>query len=63
MIELREAICSHLKQFRGMMVRPEQIIVGAGTDYLYSMLKRRSQPEAQPSSSQRRPAGVTMPDG
>ncbi len=39
-IELREAICSHLKQFRGMMVRPEQIIVGAGTDYLYSMLIR-----------------------
>lgn len=36
--ELRLAICSHLKQFRNMDVRPEQVIVGAGTDYLYSML-------------------------
>lgn len=36
--ELREAICAHLKQFRGMSIRPEQVIVGAGTDYLYSLL-------------------------
>ena len=36
--ELRAAICSHLKQFRNMNVRPEQVIVGAGTDYLYSLL-------------------------
>ncbi len=36
--ELRSAICSHLKQFRGMEITPEQVIVGAGTDYLYSLL-------------------------
>lgn len=36
--ELRSAICAHLKQFRGMEISPEQVIVGAGTDYLYSML-------------------------
>ena len=30
--ELRAAICSHLKEFRGMNVHPEQIIIGAGTD-------------------------------
>lgn len=35
---LREAICGHLKQFRGMEVSPEQIVVGAGTDYLYGLL-------------------------
>ncbi len=36
--ELRSAICAHLKQFRGMETAPEQIIIGAGTDYLYSLL-------------------------
>lgn len=36
--ELRNAICSHLKQFRGMAITPEQVIIGAGTDYLYSLL-------------------------
>lgn len=36
--ELREAICAHLKQFRNMNIRPEQVIIGAGTDYLYSLL-------------------------
>lgn len=36
--ELREAICAHLKQFRNMSIRPEQVIIGAGTDYLYSLL-------------------------
>ncbi len=36
--ELRSAICAHLKQFRGMEICPEQVIVGAGTDYLYTML-------------------------
>lgn len=35
---LREAIALHLKQFRGLVVSPEQIIIGAGTEYLYSML-------------------------
>ena len=27
-----------LKNFRAMYVRPEQIIIGAGTEYLYSIL-------------------------
>lgn len=37
-IELREAIADHLQQFRGMNVNPENIIVGAGTEYLYSII-------------------------
>lgn len=37
-LELRRAIAEHLKQFRGMTVLPEQIIVGAGTEYLYGLL-------------------------
>ena len=36
--ELREAIAGHLKSFRGMLVDPNQIVVGAGTEYLYSLL-------------------------
>lgn len=36
--ELRAAISQHLKDFRGMEVLPKQIIVGAGTEYLYSLL-------------------------
>lgn len=35
---LRAAISRHLKAFRGMEVDSEQIIVGAGTEYLYSLL-------------------------
>ncbi|AMB96066.1 PLP-dependent aminotransferase family protein [Aerococcus urinae] len=35
---LREAIASHLASFRGMAVDPKQIIVGAGTEYLYGLL-------------------------
>ncbi|TGY91134.1 PLP-dependent aminotransferase family protein [Petralouisia muris] len=35
---LRQAIVRHLKEFRGMTVHPEQIIVGAGTEYLYGIL-------------------------
>ncbi len=37
-MELRQAIFHHLRQFRNMSVQPEQIIVGAGTEYLYSLL-------------------------
>lgn len=37
-IELRQAICQHLKQFRNMNVDPEQVIIGAGTEYLYGLL-------------------------
>lgn len=35
---LREAISRHLREFRGMSVSPEQIIIGAGTEYLYGLL-------------------------
>ena len=37
-LELRTSIASYLQEFRGMHVRPEQIIIGAGTEYLYSLL-------------------------
>lgn len=37
-LELRKAICKHLKAFRNMDVVPEQVFVGAGTEYLYSLL-------------------------
>ncbi len=36
--KLREAIAEHLYSFRGMSVDPDQIIVGAGTEYLYGLL-------------------------
>ncbi|PWM45596.1 MAG: GntR family transcriptional regulator [Clostridiales bacterium] len=36
--ELRLAICSHLRQFRSMSVEPDQVIIGAGTEYLYGLL-------------------------
>lgn len=36
--ELRKAIAAHLKSFRGMLVDPNQIVVGAGTEYLYGIL-------------------------
>ena len=39
-LELREAIANHLKSFRGMLVDPNQIIVGAGTEYLYGLLTK-----------------------
>lgn len=35
---LRTAIAAHLKSFRNMNVSPEQIIIGAGTEYLYMLL-------------------------
>ena len=36
--ELRSAIADHLLQFRGMAVDPENILIGAGTDFLYNLL-------------------------
>ena len=36
--ELRLAIARHLSQFRNMNVDPENILVGAGTDFLYNLL-------------------------
>ena len=38
--KLRIAIAEHLYHFRGMDVSPDHIIVGAGTEYLYSRLLR-----------------------
>ncbi|MDO4493325.1 MAG: PLP-dependent aminotransferase family protein [Clostridia bacterium] len=35
---LREAIAEHLRSFRGMMIDPDQIVIGAGTEYLYGLL-------------------------
>lgn len=35
--ELRCSIAEHLHQSRGLTVRPEQIIVGAGNEYLYTL--------------------------
>ena len=36
--DLRQAISQHLSAFRGMQVDPENVIVGAGTDFLYNLL-------------------------
>ena len=35
---LLKAIADHLESFRGMSVNPDQIIIGAGTEYLYGLL-------------------------
>ncbi|MBQ7415830.1 MAG: PLP-dependent aminotransferase family protein [Oscillospiraceae bacterium] len=35
---LRRAIAEHLRAFRGMDVSPENILIGAGTDFLYNLL-------------------------
>ncbi|MGI6032103.1 MAG: PLP-dependent aminotransferase family protein [Coriobacteriales bacterium] len=36
--ELREAIAAYLYEFKGIHVSPDQIVVGAGTEYLYGRL-------------------------
>lgn len=36
--ELRTAIAKHLHEFRGITACPEQIIIGAGTEYLYGLI-------------------------
>lgn len=36
--ELRSAIAEHLRHFRNINVMPEQIIIGAGTEYLYMLI-------------------------
>jgi len=38
LFELRQAIARHLAQFRGMAVDPGNILIGAGTDFLYNLL-------------------------
>lgn len=37
-LALRQAIADHLMAFRGLAVDPENILVGAGTDFLYNLL-------------------------
>jgi len=37
-LELRQAISGYLYRFRGISVHPNQIVVGAGTEYLYNLL-------------------------
>ena len=37
-LELRKNIANFLKDFRNMNIKPEQIIIGAGTEYLYSLI-------------------------
>ncbi len=36
--ELRKSIAKHLREFRNLNVSPKQIVVGAGTENLYSMV-------------------------
>ena len=36
--ELRQAICDHLAGFRGLHADPENVLIGAGTDFLYNLL-------------------------
>lgn len=36
--ELKNALANHLFSFRGMSVDPDQIIIGAGTEYLYGLI-------------------------
>ena len=38
LLPLRQAIASHLAQFRAMQVDPNNILIGAGTDFLYNLL-------------------------
>ena len=37
-VSLRQAIADHLHAFRGMTVDPDNILIGAGTDFLYNLL-------------------------
>lgn len=36
--ELRQAIADYLARSRGILVRPEQIVIGSGAEYLYSLI-------------------------
>lgn len=37
-LELRNAICTYLKRSSGIIAGPEQIIIGAGAEYLYGLI-------------------------
>ena len=43
---LRQAIADDLRDYKGMAVSPEQIVVGAGAEYLYLLLAQLLGPEA-----------------
>lgn len=36
--ELREALCRYLARNRGLRVQPDQIVIGAGAEYLYGLV-------------------------
>lgn len=36
--ELKHAICQYLARGKGIRVRPEQIVIGSGSEYLYSLI-------------------------
>lgn len=36
--EFREAVASYLRRYRGMEVQPQQVIIGAGAEYLYGLI-------------------------
>ena len=36
--ELKCAICNYLKRSRGIEVKPQQIVIGAGSEYLYGLI-------------------------
>ena len=38
LLELRQAIVDYLREFRGMQVHPDNIIIGAGTETMYNLL-------------------------
>lgn len=46
LLELRQAIAEDLRNFKGMCVLPEQIVIGAGAEYLYLMLAQLFGPQA-----------------
>ena len=37
-LPLRQAIADYLRRFRGILVSPEQVVVGAGAEYLYGIV-------------------------
>ncbi len=37
-VELKTAICDYLKRSRGISVKTEQIVIGAGSEYLYGLI-------------------------
>lgn len=37
-MQLRQSIAQHLKEYRGLVVDPDSIVVGAGSEYLYGLI-------------------------